>query len=71
MDRISKAVIKARHEREAKIDGFQPSARPGQDRDVPVRKIAISPETLRENRVISGEVNDAYSHAYKVLRTQV
>jgi capsular exopolysaccharide synthesis family protein len=71
MDRISKAVIKARHEREAKIDGVQPSTRPRRDRDVPVRGIEISPEILRENRVISGEVNDAYSHAYKVLRTRV
>lgn len=71
MDRISKAVIKARHEREVKIDGFQPSTRPSIDRDVPVRGIEISPEILRENRVISGEVNDAYSHAYKVLRTRV
>ena len=71
MDRISKAVIKARHEREAKIDGSQSSTKSWRDRDVPVRKIEISQEILRENRVISGEVNDEYSHAYKVLRTRV
>jgi len=71
MDRITKAVSRAKHEREAVVGHIQSSAKSSRGRDVRVKKIQISHEALRENRIITGEVNDTCSHAYKVLRTRI
>jgi len=71
MDRITKAVKRARQERE-NVVGYSPSADKSlRGREIHVRKIQVSPETLRENRIIIGDENDACSHAFKVLRTRV
>ncbi len=71
MDRISKAIKKARQAnpaRPAHNSRVEPAVR---GRTLEIKRIPVDPQVLRENRIIIDGVNDAHSHAYKVLRTRV
>ncbi len=71
MDRITKAVKRAREERETVVGYRQHADKSLRGREIQSRKIQISPDTLRENRITIDGINDSCSHAYKVLRTRV
>ena len=71
MDRITKAVKRARQDRETVVGYGQSSDKSLRGKEIHSRKIQVSPDTLRENRIIIDSKNDSSSHAYKVLRTRV
>lgn len=70
MDRITKAVERVRQEQ---LGGaHQESDSPNVfSEGAEIRKLRLSPQRLRERRVITGEGGDENSQAYKVLRTRV
>lgn len=72
MDRISKAVERARKEREKR--GKQPAEASVQDQNysyTKTKKVNLSRELLKKNRILTGDGNDDMSHAFKVLRTRI
>ncbi len=73
MDRITKAVERARKEQQD--GGVAPSGKRLGAGEVyngaPVRKIAVSEDVLKENRIITNKINFEYSQVYKTLRTHV
>ncbi|HFQ91498.1 MAG TPA: exopolysaccharide biosynthesis protein [Chromatiales bacterium] len=72
MDRITKAIKRARESRETvmPLDHHPARPKPGKARIEP-RKLSVSREKLQENRIILSSANDPAAHAYKVLRTRV
>src|SRR3972149_2379408 len=70
MERITKAVERAR-QAQNQSDRAPFSAAPVRQTDQKVRTIPVSRDFLSENRIITGDGNDTFSHAYKVLRTRV
>lgn len=70
MERITKAVERARQSQN-QVDRAPFSAAPVRHADQKIRTIPVSRDFLSENRIITGDGNDTYSHAYKVLRTRV
>ncbi len=72
MDPITKALQKVRQDRQAVGVGLQKRALvPAEITYTQTRKVSLYPGWLRQNRIITGAVIDAYARAYKVLRTQV
>lgn len=71
MDRISKAIKKARQQNGVTAVRGAPVKQVARGRDLKIKSLHVDPEVLRENRIILDDVNDSYSHAYKVLRTRV
>lgn len=72
MDPITKALQKVRQDRQAVGVGLQKRALvPAEITYTQTRKVSLYPGWLRQNRIITGDVIDAYARAYKVLRTQV
>lgn len=74
MDPITKALQKVRQERQGVGVGVGLQKRalvPAEITYTQTRKVSLYPGWLRQNRVISGDMFDEYSRAYKVLRTQV
>jgi len=71
MDRISKAVERARRERnkEKKVAPVLEDA--DQIQYIKTQSTRLSQALLRENRVLLDDDNDEFSHAFKVLRTRV
>lgn len=76
MERIKQALEKARLERQRPGGGFTP-AHPSVS-DVPehvtytqTRTVPIAKDVLRERRIICGMEQNAFTDAYKILRTQV
>lgn len=73
MDRITKAVERSLQEQRPAVVHDKPV---GLDltaagADAEIRKVQVSPETLRRNRIILGDDGGACGQAYKVLRTRV
>lgn len=86
MERIKKALERARKERETVRGAAQLSIQPPKSADrqrlkgvssvstvaaLQAREIDISPEILEKNRVLTTIHDDAVKHSYKLLRTQV
>lgn len=73
MDRISKAVERARKEREKR--GSQSVASSKKESQqysyTQTRKIALDKALLRRNRILTGDGREEMEHAFKVLRTRV
>lgn len=70
MDRITKALQRARQERGI-VSGRGRSLVPAEITYTKTRKVDPYPGWLRQNRITTGEAQDDYARAYKVLRTQV
>ncbi len=73
MDRITKAVERARKDNQS---GGKASSgrRLGNGKSYggsPIRKISVSEDLLKENRIITNKINAEYSQVYKTLRTHV
>lgn len=71
MERITKAVERARLDQNQTTERTPFAAAPVRKADQKVRTVSVSREVLTENRIITGDNNDIHSHAYKVLRTRV
>ena len=69
MDSITKAVERARQDKltgaRSSHDGVQADMRSG------IRKVVVSMERMRENRITTGSHDEGFAQAYKVLRTRV
>jgi len=72
VDRISKAVERARHERQKTSDN-QTSLATELKRVAytKTKSVSLSKEVLRKNHIISSDDHDGYAHAFKLLRTRV
>jgi len=73
MDRISKAVERARQQR-SKVKSTSAAAATAETADInysTTQSVELSKALLRQNRIIIDEDQDDFSHAYKVLRTRV
>lgn len=72
IDRITKAVEKTLQEQGAgTLRADSPIVGPAGEDGLGVRKVQLSTEVLRRNRIILGDDNSQYGQAYKVLRTRV
>jgi len=71
MERITKAVERARLGNQEKVEHVPFPSAPIRNIDNKFRTVPVSREKLVENRIITGDDNDIHSHAYKVLRTRV
>lgn len=71
MDRISKAVERARHAPQEGIEGARLSVKHAPKMNFEPASVSIDRLSLEDNRLISRDGTDSYSHAYKVLRTRV
>jgi len=74
MDRISKAVERARQERNGLAQRENREKKQKGMSDVSytkTRSVTLSKELLAKNRIITEEGNDNYTQAYKVLRTRL
>ncbi len=70
MDRITKALQRACEARGI-VNGRSRSLVPAEITYTKTRKVSLYPGWLRQNRITTGEAQDDYARAYKVLRTQV
>ncbi len=73
MDRITKAVERAREEqkgRSASLSGKRLDGGKSYSGE-PVKRVAVSEAVLKENRIITNKINSEYSQVYKTLRTHV
>ena len=70
MDRITKVMEKVRQKQQ---DGAhqEPDSTNAFVDEAEIRKFRLSPQKLRERRIITGDEGDESSQAYKVLRTRV
>ena len=74
MDRISKAVEKARQERAKNRSSSDGASDKFEDQDAVItktKKVKLDETALRKNLILLSDVSAEYSHAYKVLRTRV
>ena len=71
MDRITKAVNRARQERDSVVGYKRPMDKALRGKEIHIRTIPVSQEAMKENRVVVDDENNPCSHAYKVLRTRV
>lgn len=70
MERITKAVERARINQNKPDNAGPFAATPARHIDQEIKTVPVSPEVLNENRIITSD-NDVHSHAYKILRTRV
>lgn len=72
MDRITKAIEKARQQRNKEAGkNIAPSVDADNISYTQTQKVQLSRSVLKRNRIIFDDENDEFSHAYKVLRTRV
>ncbi len=74
MDRITKAVERARKEQHGGNVASSSSRQISGGKSyggAPVKKISVSEDVLKENRIITNNINTEYSQVYKTLRTHV
>lgn len=73
MDRISKAVERARKARQenARDTNEQAEASSAEPSYTRTRSVSLSQECLGRNHIITGEENNQFIHSYRVLRTKV
>lgn len=71
MDPITKALQRVRQDRQTGVSLQKRALVPAEINYTQTRKVGLYPGWLRQNRIITGEANDEYARAYKVLRTQV
>ena len=76
MERIKKALEKARQERQIRVTGEPAPSRISRKATGPVEytqteSITVDEAVLRENRIIDGLESGPYTEAYNLLRTQV
>jgi capsular exopolysaccharide synthesis family protein len=72
MDRISKALERAKQERSATSRGLGGvEQETGQNSFSFAQTVPVTPATLRANRIISGIPNEPLADVYRILRTRV
>lgn len=77
MERIKQALEKARLERQTSGGAFASSPRSGSEnistsvKYTQTRNVNVAKNILQERRIITGIEKNEFTHAYKVLRTQV
>lgn len=80
MERIKEALERARKERQGQGDvatasvGAEAQAKPDSLKDIQytqTRVIDVSPDLLKDKRVVAMQQNDVVKDAYKMLRTQI
>jgi len=71
MDRITKAVQKARQEQHGVVGLRARALVPGEITYTKTRRVHLYPGWLRQNRILTGDAQEDCVQAYKALRTQV
>lgn len=71
MDRISKAVERARKQRSKEAKSTPATNEASNISYTKTQTIKLSRALLKQNRVLLDDDNDEFSHAYKVLRTRI
>ncbi len=73
MDRITRAVERARKEQQGGDEVLSSSklSRGKSYGGAPIKKISVSDDVMKENRIITNKINAEYSQVYKTLRTHI
>lgn len=74
MERIKQALDKARQERQSQpgtISNLNPQTPTHEVSYTTTRTVQVTNKVLRENRIVTGIGESAFTDAYKILRTQV